>query len=922
MALEFQVLGEVEVLHGGKAVDLGHARQRCVLAVLLVEAARVVPADVLLDRVWAARQPRRARNALSSYVSRLRRVLAVDAGTRIDQVSGGYRLMVDPLTVDVHRFRRLVAEARAADDVVAVDLFERALGLWQGPMFATLDTPWLCDMRAVLESERFAATLDRNDVALRLGRHNDLLSEVSRLADAHPLDERIAGQFMQALYGSGRQADALRHFDMIRVTLADELGADPSQPLREIHVRMLNADPSLVPDSPGTAHGPVESSRPVPMQLPAPPRFFTGRDRELAQLDTTLTMEHGSVTAISGTAGVGKTALALHWMARVTDRFPDGQLYVNLRGFGPIGSALSTDEALRGLLDALGVPADRTPSEPDARVALYRSLLAARRMLILLDNARDADHVRNLIPGTSANVVVVTSRDGLTGLVINDGACPIALHVMTEPEAYALLTRRIGMTRVAAEPEAVTDLIVRCAGLPLALAIVAGRAAVRTQHSLQVLADELRERQGLEALSGPDPVTDPGTVFSWSYQALTPPAARLFRMVGTHIHPEFTLTAAASLAGASISEVRSWLAELTDANLLAERAPCRFTVHDLLYAYAIDLSQQQDDTAEQHVVTLRMLDHYLHTAHLANQHVRARHYRHTVSSPQAGVTVEPINDHLTAMRWLTTEQPALLAALRRAVKARLHTHTWELACALFLFLSRRGRWRELVAVQQAGIDAAHQLDDKAAQSRSHHSLACAYTELGRYDQAHTHFDLAIDSYRRLSDPLKRAKILLDQSFLYSRQHCPTEALNLGRSALDLCLKFGDEVDQAFALNCLAAIHVEIRVDLHQAIEYGRKAVTLAQQANDPHGEAATWDTLGSAHHHLGEYEQALRCYQRSLDIHTVIGERYDETIILTHIGDTHHAAGNPAAARTAREQALTILIELDHPDADRIRLML
>lgn len=306
VALEFRVLGEIEVLQGGEAVDLGHSRQRCVLAVLLVEAARVVPADVLLDRVWAARQPRRARNALSSYVSRLRRVLEAEGGPRIDQVSGGYRLVVDPLAVDVHRFRRLVTDARAAEDVVAVDLLERALGLWHGPMFATLDTPWLSDVRAALESERFAATLDRNDAALRLGRHKDLLSELSRLADAHPLDERIAGQCMQALYGSGRQADALRQFDMIRVRLADELGADPSQPLRELHVRMLNADPGLLPDSPGAAHSPVESSRPVPMQLPAPPRFFTGRDRELVELDTTLTAEHGGLTVINGTAGVGK----------------------------------------------------------------------------------------------------------------------------------------------------------------------------------------------------------------------------------------------------------------------------------------------------------------------------------------------------------------------------------------------------------------------------------------------------------------------------------------------------------------------------------------------------------------------------------------------------------------------------------------
>lgn len=923
MTLEFRLLGDVAVFHHGGAVELGHARQRCVLAVLLVDAGRAVPVDALLDRVWAGSQPRHARNALSGYVSRLRQVLAACGEERLRRAEGGYRLAVDPLSVDLHRFHDLVAKARAAtDDRTALDRYDQALDLWHGTAFATLDTPWLGDMRATLDTERHAAALDRNDLALRLGRHADLLGELAAWADAHPLDERVAGQLMQALYRSGRQADALRQYELVRSTLAEELGADPSPPLRELHLRILNSDQGLAHAIPAAPERPVVSGRPVPRQLPTQPRFFVGRARELGLLDLILDDNRAGIAVITGTGGVGKTALALHWAHRVADRFPDGQLYVNFRSFDPNGSVLSTDEALRGFLDALDVSADHVPAERDVREALYRSLLATRRMLIVLDNVRDAGQVRALFPGASASSVVVTSRDRLAGLVINEGAHPIPLDLLSDSEAHALIAQRIGEDRIAADPDAVVELIARCAGLPLALAIAAARTATQYELDVRELADELRDRQGLESLSSSDPLTDPRTVFSWSYRILSPPAAKLFRLLGIHVHSEFALTAAASLVGRPVPDVRPLLAELTDAHLVTERSPCRFVMHDLLYAYAIELVHQHDTETERHHATLRMLGHYLHTIHTANQKLRFRHDHHEPSPVDIGVTIETISDHRAAMRWLIAERPTLLAAVQRAAEAELHTHTWQLAQSLTIFLGRRGRWLELVTVQQTALDAALNLDDPSAQAKAHHALATGTTQLDMLGQAYFHTTKAICLYRQDGDPLGEARIHLDLAATFCRRGHTTTAVHYSKVALDLCLELGDPITQSFALNAVAWTYATLGVELHQAISYCEQAIALQRETGDQRGEATTWGTLGYTHHQLGQYDKAITYYQRALKLHAMIGEPYDETIILTHIGHTLHANGNGAAAREAWNQALSILVEIDHPDADKLHATL
>jgi DNA-binding SARP family transcriptional activator len=362
VAIYFRLLGPVEADVDGRPVELGHARQRCVLVALLMDAGRVVPVDVLLDRVWAGRLPRNARAAVSGYVSRLRHVFP---GGVLARAPGGYRLDVDPMAVDLHRFRYLSTRA-GGDSEAGEALLTEALRLWRGDAFADLETPWLNEIRAVLDAERHAAELARNDLALARGGHAALLAELSARVAAHPFDERLVGQFLLALYRCGRLADALRRYEETRRRLAEELGTDPGSALQALHQRMLTADPTLGETATSTG-------RLVPRQLPVAPRSFAGRARELANLDALLATTPSTVviSAVSGTPGVGKTALALHWAHRVAEKFGDGQLYVNLRGFDRSGSVMSPAEAVRIFLDALAVPPHRIPVSLEAKTALY-----------------------------------------------------------------------------------------------------------------------------------------------------------------------------------------------------------------------------------------------------------------------------------------------------------------------------------------------------------------------------------------------------------------------------------------------------------------------------------------------------------------------------------------------------------------------
>jgi tetratricopeptide (TPR) repeat protein len=738
----------------------------------------------------------------------------------------------------------------------------------------------------------------------------------------HPVHHGLVAHLMVALYRCGRPADALEVYRQAKRTLADELGLDVPAELARLELAVLRGDPALAaPDEVRVVRaGPVAP----PAQLPADLATFIGRTSEVAHLLERCAQGAHTVviSAIGGTAGVGKTALAVHFAHRVADRFPDGQLYVNLRGFDPTGRVVTPGEAVRRFLDALGVPPERIPVDLDAQAALYRSTLARRRMLVVLDNARDSAQVRPLLPAAAGCLVLVTSRNQLSGLVAADGAHPINLDVLSVAEARELLARRLGEQRVAAEPDAVEQIIARCARLPLALALVAARATARPGAALQMVAGELTDaRQRWQTLTGDDPHTDVRAVFSWSYRALTAPAGRLFRLLGLHPGPDIAAPAAASLAGITSEAVVPVLAELTGASLLAEPTSGRYAVHDLLRDYATQLAHTIDTDEQRHAATGRILDHYLHTAYPADRLLNPAGDPIPLDPPRAGVTPQQLDDYAQAWGWFIGEHQVLLAAVAHAEATGFDTHTWQLAWTLQIFLDRRGRWLDLVAVGQAAVAAAHRLADPTAQARSHRLLAYAYTQLGRFDDADTQLRHTLDLATRTGDQAQQAHTHYNLAFLWERRGEAVHALPHARQALRLYQATGHQNGQAYALNMTGWCHTLLG-EHQQALTSCQQALTLFQQVGHRGGQAGTWDSLGHAHHHLGQHNQALTCYQHALTLRRDLGDRYNEADTLTHVGDTHHATGNPQGARDAWQQALTILDELDHPDAAQVRAKL
>jgi tetratricopeptide (TPR) repeat protein len=665
----------------------------------------------------------------------------------------------------------------------------------------------------------------------------------------------------------------------------------------------------------------------VPRQLPADLTTFIGRQTELDQLDNLAAQTHNprtgpAITTIDGMGGIGKTTLAVHWAHQAADRYPDGQLYVNLRGFDPAGRAMPAGDAVRGFLDALGVPTHRIPADLPTQAALYRSLLARRRMLILLDNAHHADQVRPLLPASPTCLVLITSRNTLTGLIAVEGAHPITLDLLTAGEARQLLAARLGPNRIAAEPRAADAIITACARLPLALAIAAARAATHPTFPLTALAAELGQAPAvLDTLTGPDTAANLPAVFSWSYHTLSPPAARLFRLLGLHPGPDISAAATASLAGLPPAEAAPLLAELAHANLLTEPAPGRYTLHDLLRAYAADQAHRTDPPTQRHFATHRMLDHYLHTGHAAAHLLNPSRDPISLTPPRPGTSPQQLTSHAQAMAWFTAEHRVLLAAVDHAAATGLHTHTWQLAWALLTYLNRQAHWHDLVATYRTALAATQQLADPAIEPRIHRILGHAYTRLGSFDDAHQHLRTSLDLATRAGDPTGQAHTHLTHSVIWERQNRHRQALEHAEQALRLYQAAGHQVGQARALNQIGWCHAHLN-DYRQALTACQHALTLHQKLDNLDGQAATWDSLGYIHHHLSHHTQAVACYHNSLHLLRQMSDRYREADTLTRLGDTQHATGNTHAAYKAWQHALTILTDLDHPDAEQVRVKL
>jgi DNA-binding SARP family transcriptional activator len=925
--LDVRVLGPVELWARGHRVDLGPRRQRFVLAVLALEANRLVPVDRLIDLAWPGGAPRTAQHAVHVCVSRLRAVLAGarhGAGdVEIDTRGDGYALRADPDRIDAGRFLELLERAGTSeDDQRRIVLLDEALALWSGPALSGAAPPETRERLCYrLEEARLTAIEDRFDARLRLGQHRAVLAELAELAHAHPGRERLLGQSMLALYRSGQAGPALTVYQQARARLAEEVGLDPGAELVRLELAILRNDPSL--DLP-TVPRPVAD--PLPRQLPPDIRAFTARHRELAELDARLRSGEAGrapvVSAICGSGGVGKTTLAVHWARRVADLFPDGQLYVNLRGFDPTGQALEPAEAIRVFLDALGVPADRMPAGLEARTGLYRSLLTGKRVLVLLDNARDVEQLRPLLPGEPGCLTVVTSRDQLTALIAAEGAHVVALDRLSAGEAHEFLARRLGVERVAAEPDAVEAIVAHCVRLPLALAIAAARAATKPAFPLAALAAELRHStSSLDVFHGGDSATDLRAVLSWSYQTLSPGAARLFRLLGLHPGHDIDPPATASLAGVPLPQARRLLGELTRAHMLSEHLPGRYTFHDLLRADAAERVHARDGAVARHGAVHRLIEHYLHTGQAAVLLLDPRLAPITGTAPPPGVTLGAPASAEDALAWFTTEHGTLLATVRLAADAGLDAPCWQLAWTLTTYLLRRGLWDEHTWAQQTGLAAARRLDDPLGLANAVLGLALGYARAGRFHDARPHFEHALDLFGELGDLTSQARICDGLAWTAEKGRRPAEALSYALRGAELFRLAGNETGQLQSLNTVGWCHANLG-NYDEALAYCSQGLAELQKIGNVHGVAPTWHSIGYIHHQRGDQQQALTCYRQSLDLCRDLSDRYNEADTLTYIGDAHEAAGDHPAARAAWQEALDIFRELDHPEAEGVHARL
>ncbi|MET9886148.1 BTAD domain-containing putative transcriptional regulator [Streptomyces sp. NPDC006430] len=931
MPMSFSLLGPVEAHVDGREVDLGPARQRSVLAALAAEVNRTVPFTELIARVWGEEAPQRARATLHSYLSRLRQRIE-DGHTRILRRSTGYVLAAEESAIDLLRFRATVAEAREGPVTRSAECLAEALGLWRGEPFAGIDSPWFRDLRARVLAEGHAARLDLNGALLALGRHAELLPELQAQAARHPFEEGLIAQLMLALHRCDRSVDALAQYKATRATLAEELGIDPGPALRDVHHRILRADPALNAPTALTTHtnpdpAPAVPPLPVPRQLPAPPAAFSGRSRELAALDdllkaTSLEEPVLAVTAVCGAGGVGKTWLALRWAHDHLDLFPDGQLYADLRGFDPSAEPTSAAAVVRGFLGALGSAPEATPAEPTAQSAMYRSLIAGRRMLIVLDNARDADHVRPLLPGSVTCAVVVTSRNQLNGLTATHGARSLDLAPLPDEEARQMFSRALGRDRVTAEPEAVTSLLRQCAGLPLALSLVTARAAARPDFRLTELAEELDDASArLDALSSGDPTTDVRAVFEASYRTLDDATARLFGLLGLAPGPDVSLPAVASLIGAPLPHARTLVRSLERAHLIHQPHFGRYRMHDLVRLYAAE--QGDHLPADTRGAALgRLTAFYLHTAHAANQALNLECPQFPLAPPPAGCLPLTFSERGRAMAWCEAEHSNLTAAVQSAAVAGDHVTAWQLPTVLVPYFTMRKAWDDAVTANETALASACHLDHQPAQVWALLSLGFVENQSQqRFDHAASLFQRALDISGTIEAPWEQSTALI--ALAEARRHL--NHLDRARIALeeslDLCRRFGFRRLEAWALKELGHTLRELG-QADQSLGCLDRSLTILREVQDHYGEAITLECLGESHRVLGHFDQALLCLRQALTICRADGFSWTEAQTLASLGRTLDALGETDAARRAWEQQLSVLEGLRHPQAEQVRAKL
>ncbi|MGP4111077.1 AfsR/SARP family transcriptional regulator [Streptomyces sp. 4N509B] len=990
--MRFQVLGSVAIRLDGREETLTGRLERALLALLLAHAGQSVPADVLTNALWGSSPDPRLRQRLQLQVHRLRRKLGEEHGLASGPV--GYRLTVGPGELDAERFESLVDEALVAvahdDPRGAVGPLRAALGLWRGTPFAGLDVPILDDWRHRLAERRLVALETLYESELAGGRHTEVVAELTSLVREHPLRERFHGLLMTALSRAGRQAEALAAYHTARKALVGELGLEPGPELRELERRILAGEEvgrerpgppresyrpparesarGALPSPPGEARrsapprAPEAASRArgghLPAQLPLEVPVFVGRDAELSELDDLLATTPAAVAALAGTAGVGKTALAVHWAHRARDRFPDGQLYVDLRGYGP-DQPLAPQDALAGFLRALGMEGRALPQSLPERAARFRTLTAGRRMLIVLDNAHTVAQVRPLLPGGPSCFTLVTSRDALAGLVAREGAHRVRLERLPPTDAHRLLRELLG-GRAGSEPEAAEALVERCVRLPLALRI-AGEL-IRSHPALTVagLAEELAERQGVLDLLDldDDPHTAVRPVFSWSYGRLAPAEARVFRLVGLHPGPDTDAHAVAALAGRGVRETRRSLDVLLRAHLVEQTGKGRYRQHDLLRDYAAELAADEAETeaadadgagpaAERPSALDRLRGHYLHLASAAMDLFAPHDYapRPKVPSPDGPPWDGPqplFADHERARHWLERERANLLEVTRHADPA----YVIAMSETLHLYLRVGGYLDEALTLHRRALRAARTTGDAVAEAHARRVLGTmTHLSGGDLAEATDHFRRALTTYEETGDRALHASVLSSLGFVRQRSGDLTGAMslyeralalngsdgnwrvrcavlvNMGRTlrtlarldearaclekVLALCESHGDRSVEANAHCVLADVHTR-RGDEDAAFAHAHRGMALARESGYRQMEAVCLTKLGTLHRGRGELEPALRLHEEALALAREVGDGDLTAEALNALATTHAAAERPERALRLHQEALAL----------------
>jgi len=958
--MRFGILGPLLVDDGEGLVSVPAGRLRVLLAALVVHAGHAVRTEALTDVLWDGSPPPGAADTLRTHVMRLRRVLGPRAGTRVITCHPGYLLDAGEDDIDLLLFRRLCRDGRAAlragSWVEAAQVLAEALALWRGPALADVSSHVLHrEEVASIDQLRLQAQEWRIDADLHLARHDDLVPELETLAADHPLRERFHAQLMLALYRCGRQGEALAAYQRARAALIAELGTEPGSELRRLHQQILTADPALeAPEPAASAAAGPRLPHQLPHQLPRPVPQFVGRGAELAAL-TDLVQQAARkspatvvISAIGGTAGVGKTALAMHWAHQVADRFPDGQLHVNLRGYDP-DQPVAAAEALAGFLRALGVDGKDIPVGEDERAARYRSLLAGKRMLIVLDNARDVGQVRPLLPGTPGCAVVVTSRDSLAGLVARDGAARLDLDLLPLPDAVALLRQLIG-GRADADPAAVEELAAQCCRLPLALRVAAERAAARPRTSVADVVAELRDRQRRLNLldAGGDPRTAVRSVLSWSYEHLDADAARAFRLAGLHPGPDLDSYAVAALTGGTRTQATRALAVLAGAHLVEPAGSGRQTMHDLLRAYARDLAASTDGEHEQRMARTRLFDYYVSAVATAMDTLYPAEARRR-PPVRATAAVQPqLQAEGDARAWLDGERANLVAAVMHCAARGWPQQASSLARTLFRYLVDGSHLPEAIAVYGHALRAARRSGDVAAEAAALNGLGGISMMKGRFRDAVGHYQAALERYGQCGDRARQARVLHNLGIIEQQLHNHESAAAYYRRAVATLKDVGDGIGVAHSLSNLAATEIELgsydqaaehlecalpvlrqakdhiyeasalegfgelslrREELTQAAGYFEQSLAIYRRFDNPSGAAAQLFNLALVALRRSNYRQAIGCLRQALALFRQAGYQHGEVETLRTLAQALHKAGQSAAARVELAAALRLAAE-------------